>query len=40
MFNFHHERNDKVLLNEQTGALASISHNGNIQGNETDTSGR
>ncbi|MDQ0118683.1 alkaline phosphatase family protein [Pseudarthrobacter sp902506025] len=29
MFNFHHERNDKVLLNEQTGAVASISHNGN-----------
>jgi phospholipase C len=28
MFNFHHKRNDKVLLNEQTGAVASISHNG------------
>ncbi|WP_347108000.1 alkaline phosphatase family protein [Paenarthrobacter sp. S56] len=28
MFNFHHERNDKVLLNEQTGAVASITHNG------------
>ena len=26
MFNFHHQRNDKVLLNEQTGAVASISH--------------
>ena len=36
MFNFHHERNDKVLLNEQTGALASISHNGNIQGNHME----
>jgi phospholipase C len=32
MFNFHHARNDKVLLNEQTGAVASISHNGNVQG--------
>ncbi|MGN8129739.1 phospholipase C [Paenarthrobacter sp. 22069] len=40
MFNFHHERNDKVLLNEQTGAVASISHNGNIQGNETEPAGR
>ncbi|QDG88155.1 phospholipase C [Pseudarthrobacter sp. NIBRBAC000502770] len=28
MFNFHHERNDKVLLNEQTGAVATITHNG------------
>jgi phospholipase C len=28
MFNFHHERNDKVLLNEQTGAIATITHNG------------
>jgi len=28
MFSFHHERNGKVLLNEQTGAVASISHNG------------
>jgi phospholipase C len=27
MFNFHHERNDKVLLNEQTGTVASITHN-------------
>jgi phospholipase C len=26
MFNFHHQRNDKVLLNEQTGAVVSISH--------------
>ncbi|MDJ0459017.1 alkaline phosphatase family protein, partial [Arthrobacter sp. NQ7] len=32
MFNFHRARNDKVLLNEQTGAVASISHNGNVQG--------
>jgi phospholipase C len=28
MFNFHHERNDKVLLNEQTGAVDAITHNG------------
>lgn len=28
MFNFHHARNDQVLLNEQTGAVASITHNG------------
>ena len=28
MFNFHHERNDKVLLNEQTGAVDSITHSG------------
>lgn len=28
MFNFHHERNDKVLLDEQSGAVASITHNG------------
>ena len=34
MFNFHHERNDKVLLNEQTGAIASITHNGH--GNADD----
>jgi len=40
MFNFHHERNDKVLLNEQTGAVASISHNGNIQGNESEPANR
>ncbi len=33
MFNFHHERNDKVLLNEQTGAVATISHNGHSAGN-------
>lgn len=26
MFNFHHQRNDKVLLNEQTGAVDSINH--------------
>lgn len=26
MFNFHHQRNDKVLLNEQTGAIDSVSH--------------
>ncbi|WP_311380464.1 alkaline phosphatase family protein [Arthrobacter sp. ISL-72] len=26
MFNFPHQRNDKVLLNEPTGAVASISH--------------
>ncbi|HKU04052.1 MAG TPA: alkaline phosphatase family protein [Arthrobacter sp.] len=32
MFNFHHERNDKVLLNEQTGAVASITHNGHPAG--------
>jgi phospholipase C len=31
MFNFDKQRNDKVLLNEQTGAVASItnSENGN-----------
>jgi phospholipase C len=28
LFNFHHERNDKVILNEQTGAVATITHNG------------
>jgi phospholipase C len=28
MFNFHHDRNDKVLLNEETGAVATITHNG------------
>ena len=39
MFNFHHERNDKVLLNEQSGAVASISHNGNVQGSGSDNSG-
>jgi phospholipase C len=33
MFNFHHERNDKVLLNEQTGAVASITNGGD---NEDD----
>ncbi|VXB78419.1 phospholipase C [Arthrobacter sp. 8AJ] len=32
MFNFHHERNDKVLLNEQTGTVASITHNGHPAG--------
>lgn len=26
LFNFHHQRNDKVLLNEQTGAIDSVSH--------------
>ncbi|MHC6594253.1 phospholipase C [Arthrobacter sp. C152] len=26
MFNFHHQRNDTVLLDEQTGAIASIAH--------------
>ncbi|WP_018761994.1 phospholipase C [Arthrobacter sp. 135MFCol5.1] len=39
MFNFHHERNDKVLLDEQSGAVASISHNGNVQGGGADNSG-
>ncbi len=34
MFNFHHERNDKVLLNEQTGAVATITHKGH--GNNGD----
>lgn len=29
MFNFHHQRNDKVLLNEQTGAVASITRTPN-----------
>ncbi|WP_427005121.1 hypothetical protein [Pseudarthrobacter sp. H2] len=31
MFNFDNQRNDKVLLNEQTGAVASITNteNGN-----------
>ncbi|MFE5836432.1 phospholipase C [Arthrobacter sp. NPDC056493] len=29
MFNFHHQRNDKVLLNEQTGAVASDTRTAN-----------
>ncbi|MDT0168097.1 alkaline phosphatase family protein [Pseudarthrobacter sp. BRE9] len=29
MFNFHHQRNDQVLLDEQTGAVDSITHSGN-----------
>jgi phospholipase C len=33
MFKFHHERNDEVLLNEQTGAVATITHNGHGNGN-------
>ncbi|WP_430296585.1 phospholipase C [Sinomonas sp. B1-1] len=33
MFNFHHLRNDKVLLNEQTGAVASITHENAKGGN-------
>ena len=32
MFNFHNQRNDKVLLNEQTGAVASTEH-GNSNNN-------
>jgi phospholipase C len=28
MFNFHHRRTDKVLLNEQTGTVASVTHSG------------
>ncbi|WP_349898861.1 phospholipase C [Parafrigoribacterium soli] len=34
MFNFHHERKDKVLLNEQTGAVATIIHGNNGHGHE------
>lgn len=34
MFNFHHERQDKVLLNEQTGAVASILHGNHGRGDE------
>lgn len=29
MFNFHHQRNDQVLLNEQNGTVASITRSGN-----------
>jgi len=28
MFNFHHQRKDTVLLNEQTGTVASVTHSG------------
>ncbi len=36
MFNFHHSRNDKVMLDEQTGAVASITHSSK----GSDTSGK
>lgn len=29
MFNFHHQRNDQVLLNEKNGTVASITRSGN-----------
>lgn len=32
MFNFHHQRNDQVLLNEQDGTVASITRSGNDDG--------
>jgi phospholipase C len=32
MFNFHHARNDTVLLDEQTGAVAAITHANNGRG--------
>jgi phospholipase C len=32
MFNFHHTRNDTVLLDEQTGAVAAITHANNVRG--------
>ncbi|MFB0837315.1 phospholipase C [Arthrobacter sp. E44] len=38
MFNFHHSRNDKVMLDEQTGAVASITHSS--KGNDTSGKGR
>jgi phospholipase C len=36
MFNFDKERNDKVLLNEQTGAVASITNSGNNEDSDDD----
>ena len=38
MFNFHKQRKDKVLLNEQTGAIASVTKTGS--GRKTDVDGR
>jgi phospholipase C len=37
MFNFHHQREGNVLLNEQSGAIASITNNenGNNRGNNS-----
>ncbi|QHK20525.1 phospholipase [Pseudarthrobacter psychrotolerans] len=32
VFNFHHQRNDQVLLNEQNGTVASITGSGNDDG--------
>jgi phospholipase C len=40
MFNFHHLRNDKVMLDEQTGTVASITHAGNGKGNDASGKGR
>jgi len=39
MFNFHHQRSDLVLLNEQNGTVAAITHTGNGRGNGRPDSG-
>ncbi|WP_427173175.1 phospholipase C [Arthrobacter sp. 92] len=39
MFNFNHERTDKLLLNEQTGAIASITEGNHGKGETSDKAG-